>query len=101
MAWERICKLEDCLDGLIYAISVYSDLYGLAPAGDYEVNYDFGDITYNVEEDKVRWWGYVTANKIPAWYYFVKFENMTEEDAKALVQEATPEIPSLFGFREE
>lgn len=94
-------KLEDCLDGLIYAISVYSDLYGIAPAGDYEVNYDFGDITYNVEEDKVRWWGYVTANKIPAWYYFVKFENMTEEDAKALVQEATPEIPSLFGFREE
>lgn len=94
-------KLEDCLDGLIYAISVYSDLYGIAPAGDYEVNYDFGDITYNVEEDKVRWWGYVTANKIPAWYYFVKFENMTEEDAKALVQEATPEMPSLFGFREE
>ena len=94
-------KLEDCLDGLIYAISVYSDLYGLAPAGDYEVNYDFGDITYNVEEDKVRWWGYVTAGKIPAWYYFVKFENLTKEDAKALVQEATPEMPSLFGFREE
>ena len=94
-------KMEDCLDGLIYAISVYADLYGLAPAGDYEVSYDMGDITYSVEEDKVRWWGYVTANKIPAWYYFVKFENMTEEEAKALVEEATPEMPSLFGFREE
>jgi len=82
-------------------VSVYADLYGLAPAGEYETNYDFGDITYDVETDRVRWWQYVTAGKIPAWYFFVKFEGFTEEDAKALVEEAKPELPSLFGFKEE
>lgn len=90
-------KLESCLDDLIYALNTFADLYGLAPAGAYEVTYDFGDITYNREEDRQRWWQYVQTNKIPAWLYFVKFEGMTEEDAKALVEEATPETPALFG----
>lgn len=94
-------KLEDCLNGLLYSVSAYADLYGLAPAGDFEVNYAFSDITYSYEFDKTTWWGYVTAGKIPAWYYFMKFEGLTEEESKALVEEAKPELPSLFGFKEE
>ena len=91
-------KLESCLNGTIYAMSVYADLYGLAPAGTYEVVYDFGDITYNREEDRARWWQYVTQERVPAWMYFVKFEGMTEEDARAMVEEAQPaEQPGLFG----
>lgn len=90
-------KLQACLDDLIYALNVFADLYGLAPAGAYEVVYDFGDITYNREEDRARWWGYVQAGKVPAWKFFVKFEGMTEEDAKAMVSEAQPKTPSLFG----
>ena len=93
-------KLECCVSGLIYALSVMADLYGFAPAGAYEVVYDFGDITYNREEDRARWWGYVQAGKVPAWKFFVKFEGMSEEDAKAMVEEATPKQPTLFG-REE
>lgn len=81
-------KLENCLDGLIYALNAFADLYGLAPLGTYEVTYDFGDITYNREEDRARWYGYVTAGKIPFWYYLVKFEGFSEEDAKAIEQEA-------------
>ena len=90
-------KLQACLDDLIKAMSVFADLYGLAPAGTYQVVYDFGDITYNREEDRARWWGYVQAGKVPAWKFFVKFEGMTEEDAKAMVAEAQPKTPTLFG----
>lgn len=93
-------KLEACMDGLIYAMDVFATLYGFAPAGAYEVVYDFGDITYNREEDRARWWGYVQAGKVPAWRFFVKFEGMSEEDAKAMVQEAQPKTPRLFGGEE-
>lgn len=80
--------LENCLNGLIYALSVFADLYNLAPVGTYEVTYDFGDITYNREEDRARWWGYVVQGKVPAWKYFNKFEGMSEEEAKAMTAEA-------------
>lgn len=91
-------KLESCLNGAVYAMSVYADLYGLAPAGTYEIVYDFGDITYNREEDRARWWQYVTQGRVPAWMYFVKFEGMTEEEARAMVEEAqSAEQSGLFG----
>lgn len=93
-------KLESCLDGVIYALNVFADLYGLAPAGAYESVYDFGDITYNVEEDRARWWSYVQAGKVPAWMFFEKFEGMTKEEARAMVEEATPKTPTLFGGEE-
>jgi A118 family predicted phage portal protein len=89
-------KLESCLTGLIYALNVFADLYGYAPRGAYEVVYDFGDITYNRDEDRIRWWGYVQAGKVPAWKFFVKFEGMTEQDAKDMVEEALLKAPSLF-----
>lgn len=90
-------KLESCLDEVIYALNVYADLYGLAPVGVYEVNYDFGDILYVRENDRARWWQYVTTGKVPAWMYFVKFEGMTKDEAVAMVKEAQPDEPKLFG----
>lgn len=96
-------QLEKCMDAVYYALSVYADLYGESPAGEYEVTYDFGDITYNREEDRARWWSYVTAGKVPAWMYFVKFEGFSEEDAKAMVEEATQKEDELFDskYKEE
>lgn len=93
-------KLEVFLTDLIDAISALADLYNLSPFGLYEIVFDFGDITYNREEDKARWYGYANSGKIPFWYYLVKFEGMTEEDAKALVEEAQPKEPKLFGSEE-
>ena len=90
-------KLQTCIDGLVYALNAFADLYGLAPQGTYEIVYDFGDIVYNREDDKVRWWGYVQAGKVPSWYYFVKFEGFTEEEAKALTNDETLQAPALFG----
>lgn len=89
-------KIESCLSELIDAISAIADIYGLCPSGEYEVTYDFGDITYNREEDRARWWQYVQTNKVPAWMFFVKFEGMTEEEAKAMVAEAQPKEMTLF-----
>lgn len=77
-------KFESCLDDLIYALDKFADLYGLAPQGTYEVNYDFGELTYNREEDRLRWWQYVQAGRVPAWMYFTKFEGMTEDEARQM-----------------
>lgn len=89
-------QLESCLDDTLYALNVYADLYGLAPVGTYDVTYDFGDILYDREADRSRWWQYVMQGKVPAWLYFTKFEGMTEEDAKAMVEEARPDEKRLF-----
>lgn len=93
-------KLECCLKDLIYALNVFADLYNLAPLGVYEIVFDFGDITYNREEDRARWYSYANSGKIPFWIYLVKFEGMTEEEAKAIVEEAKPKTPTLFGGEE-
>ena len=89
-------KLESCMDGLIYALDAMATLYNLAPSGAYEVNYDFGDILYSFEADKMTWWQYVQAGKVPAWMFFVKFEGMSKEEAKAMVDEAKPKEEMLF-----
>ena len=84
-------SFQTATDNLIYAQDKYADLYGLAPVGAYEINYDFGDITYNWEEDRARHWQYVQNGKYPLWMYYVNFEGMSEEEAKAVVAEAKAE----------
>lgn len=95
-------SFQTATDGLIYALDKYADIYNLAPVGVYEVNYDFGDITYNWEEDRARHWQYVTLGKYPLWMYYVKFEGMSEEEAKAVAAEAKTENETQEGlFGEE
>lgn len=93
-------RLESCLNGVINGLNMFANLYGLAPAGDYEVIYDFGDITYDIEIDRQRWWNYVVQGKVPAWMFFVKFEGMSKEEAVNMVNEAQPKQPTLFGSEE-
>lgn len=93
-------SFQAATDGLIYALDKYADIYSIAPVGVYEINYDFGDITYNWEEDRARHWQYVMQGKYPLWMYYVKFEGMGEDEAKLLVAEAKSENESkekLFG----
>lgn len=93
-------SFQAATDGLIYALDKWADIYKLAPVGMYEVNYDFGDITYNWEEDRARHWQYVTLGKYPLWLYYVKFEGMSEEEAKAVAADAKAENEpqeGLFG----
>ena len=90
-------KLECCMDDLIYAMSVFADLYDLAPVGTYETTYSFGDITYNFDEDKKTWYSYVLQGKIRFWRYLVKFEGFTEEEAKMIEEEMKEKSPAFFG----
>ena len=91
--------LRTALESAIYGADALVTLYNLAPLGEYELNFGFGDITYSYEEDKASWKSYAAQGWIPKWLYFVKFENMSEEEAKALTQEADKENQSkgLFG----
>lgn len=92
--------LKDALERAIRGADAIATLYGLAPLGEFEINFNFGDITYSYEEDKASWKGYVMQGWMPKWLYFVKFEGMSEEEAKNLVAEAEMaqiEKAALFG----
>ena len=80
--------LRGAIEQAIQGANELINLLKLAPMGDYDINFNFGDITYSYEEDKTAWRSYATQNWIPKWLYFVKFEGMSEEEAKALTQEA-------------
>lgn len=80
--------LKEALEQAFYGADALATLYGLAPLGEYEINFIFGDITYSYEEDKAAWRAYAMQGWIPKWLYFVKFEGMSEEEAKALTAEA-------------
>ena len=84
-------SLESATNDVLYALDKWADLYDITPVGAYEVNYDFGDITYNEDEDREHNWQYVQAGKYPFWRYLVRFEGYSEEDAKAIVAEMEAE----------
>lgn len=83
--------LKTAIERALYGADAILTLLGLAPLGEYEVEFNFGDITYNYEEDKANWKSYVAQGWVPKWMYFVKFEGMSEQEAKALTQEADKE----------
>lgn len=80
--------LRDALAQSIAGADAIVTLYGLAPLGEYEINFNFGDITYSYEEDKASWRAYAMQGWIPKWLYFVRFEGMSEDEAKAITAEA-------------
>ena len=92
-------KLESCLDGLIYAVNVFADLYDLAPAGVYEVTYDFSDITYSFEEERAHHYQLAIQGHFPWEEYYVRFLGYAPEEARRLLKMAKSEqqAPSLFG----
>ena len=103
--------LKTSLIKLLYAANVFIDLYTDMPTEDWTANYEtfkkevsdsfsFGDITYNYEEDRASWWKYRIQGDVPAWMYYTKFEGMSEDEAKAMIAEAQPKTPTLFGSEE-
>lgn len=95
--------LKDAIRRAMVGADALVTLYGLAPLGGYELDYSFGDITYNYEEDKASWKSYVMQGWVPRWVYFVKFEGYSEQDAKAMCEEAAASEKKeheLFGKEE-
>lgn len=79
------CAVEQAIKGA----DALTTLLGAAPLGEYETTFNFGDITYNYEEDKASWRNYASQGWVPLWLYFTKFEGMSEEEAKKMVAEAS------------
>lgn len=100
--------LQDAIINLLYGCNVMADLYSDTQPEMWEslkeqISFSFGDVTYNYQEDMANWWKYRIQGDVPPWMYYVKFEKMSEEEAKAMVEEAQPkEEESIFGkFKEE
>lgn len=79
--------LGHTFDALIYAMDVYASLYNLAPAGDYEAVYDWGDSILDDQETKdkefARDMQLVSADIMNAWELRAKYFNEDEATAKA------------------
>lgn len=99
--------LQDAITQLLYGCNVMADLYSDTDPELWEtlkesMFFSFGDITYNYQEDMANWWKYRLQGDVPAWMYYVKFEKMSEEEAKAMIEEAKPDEETLFNrFQEE
>ena len=102
--------LQDSIMHLLYACNKMADGVIGDPDVTWEtlkdsINFSFGDITYNYQEDMANWWKYRIQGDVPAWMYYVKFEKMSEEEAKAMVEESRAEQQeqeTLFNrFKEE
>ena len=99
--------LQDTITQLLYGCNVMADLYINTPPELWEtlkegMSFSFGDITYNYQEDMANWWKYRIQGDVPPWMYYVRFEKMSEEEAKKMIEEAQPKEDTLFNkFKEE
>lgn len=92
-------KLESCMEKLVYALNAFADLYDLAPLGVYEITYDFGDITYNREEDRAHHYALALQGHYPWEEYYVKYLGYSRKEAQNLLKmaKAQQSAPTLFG----
>lgn len=94
-------SLQTALDDLLYAMDQLTTIYNLAPAGTYSAAYDWDDsIVNDPNQRKQMFWQYVVAGKFPFWRYLMDFEHYSEEDARAIAEEAqqSASLSNPFGF---
>lgn len=79
--------LQQALDTAIYAGNAYCDLYGLAPVGEYEVDYNWGDGVIDdpdtIRQDKTIDQGLVSAGLMNDYEFRMKYFHEDENTAKA------------------
>lgn len=105
---EDIRKMFDaCMIDVIKAINTFEDLYGTT--GHLEIadttstdeierviHLHFSPIYTNAEEDRQRALQLTNSGYYPKWYYLHKYEGLSEDEAKALTEEAQPKEEGLF-----
>ena len=90
--------LEGCLLDVVYAINVFTDLYGLAPDGDYDTNIDWKDSiltdtdTELQQKLQLQSAGILSKAEVRAWYTGesvesaqIEIDKMIEESQKAFM----------------
>lgn len=99
--------LQETITNLLYGCNVMADLYSDTEPELWDtlresMSFSFGDITYNYQEDMANWWKYRVQGDVPPWMYYVRFEKMSEKEAKAMIEEAQPNESSIYDrFGEE
>ncbi len=87
---EHIRDIRDMLERAIReaadALGAFCDIYAAAPNDGCEIALDFGDITYNREEDRRRWYEYVRDGRVSFEYFLRRFEGETAADAAAIAR---------------
>ncbi len=95
-SYAAVCDIQSALqyalDDLFYAMDKLAQLYGLGPAGQWQATYVWHDSVLTDEEtaravDKDD----ALNGFIPKWRYNVDWRGMTEEEARAAVEEAAGE----------
>ena len=96
-------SLEKALRHLVYAIDALTTLYGLAPAGDYDVTFEWDDsVVVDAEKERQRDLQEVREGLMQKWEFRVKWYGETPEVAKRMVasmEESDDEILE-FGSNE-
>jgi len=98
-------RLQDAIEGVVYALNAFADLYDLAPVGEYSLEdaFHFQDITYSWEEDKLSTYNLAVQGHYPWEEYYVRFLGYSREEAQTLLaqaqeeQNAKAQAESLFG----
>lgn len=84
--------LAHTFDALLYALDTYATLYNLAPAGEYEVSYDWGDSILEDDDKKEKERANdrqdLASGILNDWEYRAKWYGEDEETAKAALPKA-------------
>lgn len=98
-SYSAVCdvqrSLQDALEHLVWAMDFYATLYKLAPRGEYDVNFTWGDgVLQDTDKEYMRRKemadnGYLRPEKFVAWYF-----GISEDEAKDYMPEAAP---PMFG----
>lgn len=102
-SYTAVCDIQHALQGtlehLIWIMDFYASMYNLAPKGDYECSFTWGDgILENTELEFARRKQLADSNmlkpeKLLAWYF-----GISEEEAKEYIPEKSePTFPTMFG----
>ena len=100
-SYSAICEiqksLEDALRHLIWVLDYYAGLYNLAPVGDYEATFNWGDGVLTdtgaeyIQQKALVDSGILKPEKLLAWYF-----GISEEEAKDYM----PKQQGGIGFEE-
>lgn len=76
--------LQTALEDFIDAVNVYASLYGLAPSGRYEAQFNWDDsIIQDADKERMQDMQDVNSGIMQKWEYRMKWYGETEEQAKA------------------
>lgn len=88
--------LEEGITDLVYAMSVYANLYGLAPYGNYELSATWGDgVLEDSDREFQRRWAMVVAGKYKPEKFYAWYFGCTEEEAKEMIPENQGLLPEF------